>query len=197
MEDNIILEKIRAHRTSFYSFGGKISLAIRSFSRKEKILFGFFVALFIISSVGIIFTINQSFMKYIPAYGGTLVEGVDGTTPRFINPVLSLPDSNTEKDLIELVYSGLMRVGDGGILYPDMAKQYAVSGDKKEYTFILKDNLVWSDGKPITADDIVYTIKTIQDPLIRSPKKSAWDGVSVEKIARGNILSNLCVECSA
>ncbi len=121
-------------------------------------------------------------MDTIPAYGGTLVEGVDGTTPRFINPVLSLPDATSEKDLIGLVYSGLMRVGKNGNLYPDMAKSFSVSEDNKEYTFILKDGLEWSDGKPITASDIVFTIKTIQDPAIRSPKKSAWDGVTVEKI---------------
>ena len=182
MEDTThILEKIRAHRTQFYSFGEKISLAIRSFSKKEKILFGCLIILVIGSGVMIISAFNQSHMVGIPGYGGTFTEGIDGTTPRFINPVLSMPDSTSEKDLIELVYSGLMRVGSNGNLSLDMAKSYQISADGKEYTFTLKDGLVWSDGAPITVDDIVYTIKTIQDPTIRSPQKNAWTGVTVEK----------------
>ena len=182
VEENInIIEKIRAHRTQFYSFREKISLAIRSFSRKEKILFGFFIVVAISSGIMIVSAINRSFMTTIPAYGGAIVEGVDGTTPRFINPVLSAPDSASEKDLIQLVYSGLMRVGKAGVLYPDMASSYRISEDKKEYTFILKEGLQWSDGEPITADDIVFTIKSIQDPTIRSPKKSEWEGIIVEK----------------
>ena len=183
VEDNThILEKIRAHRTRFYSFGEKISLAIRSFSKKEKILFGCLTVLAIGSGILIVSGVNRSHMVDIPAYGGIFTEGVDGTTPRFINPVLSSPDSTSEKDLIELVYSGLMRVGDNGELSLDMAKSYQTSADGKEYTFVLKDDLSWSDGAPITSDDIVYTIKTIQDPAIRSPQKNTWDGVTVEKI---------------
>lgn len=183
MEENInILEKIRAHRTQFYSFREKIALAVRSFSGKEKTLFVFFVVLVAVSGTLILSRFNHSFMSDIPAYGGTLTEGVLGTTPRFINPILSLPDATVEKDLIELVYSGLMRVGKGGALSPDMAKSYTISENKKEYVFILKDGLEWSDGEPITADDVIFTIKIIQDPAIRSPKKSAWEGVSAEKI---------------
>lgn len=180
--NNNILEKIRAHRTQFYSFGEKVSLALRSFSKKEKLLFGFFIVVAVLSGMTIISRINRSQMIDIPAYGGSFVEGVDGTTPRFINPVLSLPDSTSEKDLINLIYSGLMRISKNGNLIPDMAQSYTVSEDNREYTFTLKKELTWSDGKPITADDIVFTIKTIQDPAIRSPQKNAWDGVTVEKI---------------
>jgi len=177
-----ILKKIRAHRTQFYSFREKISLAVRSFSKKEKILFGFFTLVAATSGIMILSRINQSFMSDIPAYGGSLVEGVNGTTPQYINPVLSSPDSTSEKDLIALVYSGLMRVGNEGELGNDMAESYAVSADGKEYVFKLKKGLVWNDGEPITSDDIVFTIKTIQDPSIRSPKRSSWLGVTAEKV---------------
>jgi peptide/nickel transport system substrate-binding protein len=183
VENNIhILEKIRAHRAQFYSFREKILLAVRSFSKKEKLLFGFFVIVVISSGLGIISHINRSYMLDIPAYGGSFIEGVDGTTPRFINPILSLSDSTSEKDLTKLVYSGLMRIGKQDNLIPDMAEKYTISEDNKTYTFTLKNNLTWSDGKPITADDVVFTIKTIQDPAIRSPQKNAWEGVVVEKV---------------
>ena len=43
--------------------------------------------------------------------------------------------------------------------YPDMA-EYTVSEDGLTYTFVLQDGLKWSDGEPITADDIVWNIET-------------------------------------
>ena len=47
----------------------------------------------------------------------------------------------------------------------------------------LKDNLYWSDGAPITSDDAIYTIKTIQDPAYKSPLRPQWIGVETEKIS--------------
>jgi peptide/nickel transport system substrate-binding protein len=119
-----------------------------------------------------------------PAYGGSFSEGIIGT-PRFINPVLAMSDS--EKALVQLVYSGLLRAGADGELMPDIAEKYEISQDNREYTFTLKNGLTWSDNSPITADDIVFTVQTIQNPTIRSPKKGSWDGVTVEKIDKKTV----------
>ncbi len=180
-ETNDIVQKIRARRSQFYSLREKLSLVIHSFSRKEKMLFGSFLVVAAISAIAIFSLVSQSYMVTEPAYGGSFSEGIVGT-PRFINPVLALSDSSSEKDLVELIYSGLLRAGANGELKPDLAEKYVISEDNLEYTFTLKKNLEWSDGKPITADDVVFTIQTIQNPAIRSPKKSSWDGVTVEKI---------------
>src|SRR5581483_11924261 len=42
-----------------------------------------------------------------------------------------------------------------------------VSDDAKTFTFMLRQNVKWHDGKPLTADDIVFTLKTLFDPDIR------------------------------
>lgn len=118
-------------------------------------------------------------MVEVPTSGGTLVEGVIGT-PRFINPLLALSD--TDRDLTQLIYSGLMRATPSGELIPDLAKTYEISTDGLVYTFTLKDDLTWHDGKPILSDDIVFTVNRVKDSILRSPKRASWEGVSVQKI---------------
>ncbi|NJL65422.1 MAG: ABC transporter substrate-binding protein, partial [Methylacidiphilales bacterium] len=44
---------------------------------------------------------------------------------------------------------------------PALAESWEFSNDKKQVTFTLRDNLKWSDGQPLTADDVVFTYKDI------------------------------------
>lgn len=147
-----------------------------SFSKTERILFWFFVTCAIGSGIAIFSHINRLFMVSVPVQGGSFTEGIVGT-PRFINPVLATSDA--DKDMTALIYSGLLRVGKNGELTPDLAEKYELSPDGLVYTFTLKEKLTWSDGLPITAEDVKFTIGKIQDSNVRSPKKSAWDGVAV------------------
>lgn len=121
-------------------------------------------------------------MVAIPSKGGELTEGIL-STPAHINPLLATSEIGTEadRDLTQLIYSGLLRIDKDGNFIPDLAESYTVSDDGLAYTFILKPNLYWHDGEKITADDIVFTIKTAQDSRIKSPKRVNWDGVNVEK----------------
>lgn len=52
---------------------------------------------------------------------------------------------------------------------PKLAKDWKISEDKLTYTFHLRDDVIWHDGKPLTADDIVYTFNKIMDPKVDSP----------------------------
>lgn len=116
----------------------------------------------------------------VPADNGTYIEGVVGE-PRFLNPIYS--DSNAaDRDIVELLFSGLLEYGPDGSIIGGLAN-YQISEDGKTYDFFLKDNLRWSDGQPITADDAIYTIKTIQDPAYKSPLRTKWIGVETEKIS--------------
>ncbi len=158
---------------------GRLSSVVSSFTLKEQLVFIFFVGLLIISAITLLWKVNEIMLVKVPTEGGSFVEGVVGT-PRFANPLFAISDA--DRDVTTLVYSGLLRAIDGGVLVPDLAKSYEVSEDGLMYTFILKDNLVWHDGKPITADDIIFTIEKAQDPTLRSSKRASWDGVTVEKI---------------
>ena len=44
-----------------------------------------------------------------------------------------------------------------------------ISEDKLTYTFRLRDDVTFSDGKPLTADDVVFTVKAIKNPEVLAP----------------------------
>ena len=69
-----------------------------------------------------------------------------------------------------------------GTFIQDLAESYKVSADQINYTFIIKGNARFQDGTPVTADDVIFTIKKIQDPLIKSPRQMSWAGVTASKI---------------
>lgn len=162
-----------------FSQSEKIKAIIRSFSIGEKVAFYALVFIFIFSSLALLWKVNQNFLVEVPAYGGTITEGVVGS-PRFVNPLLAT--SEADKDLSSLIYSGLLKEDSNGNLTPDLAESYSVSDDGLTYTFILKDNAKFQDGSKITADDILFTVERAQDNGLRSPKESAWSGVKAEKI---------------
>src|SRR3989338_5612859 len=153
--------------------------AIRNMRLWEKLVFFALVISFLVSFLTIIWKISNLYMTGVPAYGGTLTEGIIGT-PRFINPVLA--SSDTDRDLVALTYSGLLRPDNRGRLINDLAEKYDISEDGLVYTFILKPNLLWQDGEPVIADDIIFTIEKIKDPSMKSPKRAGWEGVSAKKI---------------
>ena len=55
---------------------------------------------------------------------------------------------------------------------PYLAKSWQISPDGRTYTFKLRDDVTFCSGKKLTADDVIYTFKRLQDPAINSPV--AW-----------------------
>ena len=163
---------------------GAISNNLQSLSIAEKIFFYVLIAIFAISGLFILKQANDKLMVDVPANGGFLKEGIIGS-PRFVNPVLAVSD--VDKDLTELVYSGLLKVDQNGNLKTDLAKNYTVSNDGLQYLFTLRDDIYFQDGTKVTADDVEFTVKTIQDSLIKSPKRPNFYDIKVEKIADNQI----------
>ncbi|MBU6426899.1 hypothetical protein KGQ27_01525 [Patescibacteria group bacterium] len=152
---------------------------IKKFSATEKVVFGVFVILALVTALSMAVRAADNFMVLIPAYGGTLREGVVGL-PRTINPVLAVTD--VDRDLTALVYSGLMKYQNGNLV-PDIAKSYDISKDGLTYDFKLRDDVYFQDGKPLNADDIEFTVQKIQDPNLKSPRRADWTNVIVKKIS--------------
>jgi len=151
----------------------------RVLNTKEKIIFLIFFLLFAGSLIFLISDIYIKNTKEVPASGGTLIEGLIGQ-PRYINPVYANTDA--DRDLVQLIFSGLMKYDENMNLTYDLAESYEIEEEGKVYKFYLKKNLVWQDNQPITADDIIFTIKTIQNPDLKSPLQANWVGVEIEKI---------------
>jgi len=162
----------------------EIHLAISSFSRQQKTILLSLGTIFIASLVGIVWLANNHFLVDVAVPGGKLTEGIVGF-PSHINPIFAITDPN--RDVTSLVYSGLLRLRADGQLIPDLAESYSISSSGLVYTFKLKEGLTWQDDSPLTADDIVFTINRAQDPAIKSPKRTAWEGVRAEKISSHEI----------
>lgn len=161
---------------------------VDSFSRSEKALFYIASAALVISVFLSLSRLNSAISVEVPARGGTLVEGILGSAP-FINPLLATSDA--EKDLVALVFSGLTKTDREGNLIGDLAKEYSVSEDGKEYTFQLRDDIYFHDGTPVTAEDVEFTVKKAQDPATKSPRRISWEGVDIAVTNKKEIVFRL------
>jgi peptide/nickel transport system substrate-binding protein len=161
---------------------------LRSFTMAEKSVFYFFATIFVLTGFFMLWQASDAYLVEVPIQGGTLSEGVVGN-PRFINPVLAL--SEADKNLSALIYSGLVRLTPDGEVENDLAEEVDVSDNKLSYTVTIKENARFHDGTPVTADDVVFTIGKIIDPVIKSPRKGNWDGVTVEKMGNRTVRFSL------
>lgn len=96
-----------------------------------------------------------------------IVVGIDPDTNQLvqlskISPLTSSSNKGRlEKDLIELLYEGLIHVGQNGEVKPVLAS-YGETEKGKKYRFKLKENIYWHDGTEITVDDVVATFELLK-----------------------------------
>lgn len=136
-----------------------------------------FLALSMIVLTGVtLFQIYGASHVAKPVPGGTYTEGMVGTinnlNPLFTSGVL---DESTDR----LIFNGMLRYNTSGKLVTDLAKSWQVADEGKTYNITLRKNVTWQDGHPFTANDVIYTIQTIQNPATRSTLSSGWQGVNV------------------
>ena len=117
----------------------------------------------------------------VPAEGGTYIEALVGM-PQYINPILCQRNA-VDADLAALIFTGLTRVDARGEIVDDLAASHEVSEDGQVYTFHLRHNVRWHDGEPFTAEDVVFTVRALQDADFQGLPYLAelWRSVAVEK----------------
>lgn len=104
----------------------------------------------------------------------------DGRTLRLAHGALGFPSpfsSNADigYNQMILLYDTLLWKDGSGELLPWLAKSYRLSDDRLTYTFELRDDVKWSDGRPLTVDDVVFTFdyyerqETLGPPIIIQP----------------------------
>lgn len=75
-----------------------------------------------------------------------------------------LVQTQYESAVVYDLFEGLATRGPDGQPVPAVAESWHVSPDGKRWTFKLRDGLTWSDGAPLTADDVVFTFRRLLDP---------------------------------
>lgn len=156
---------------------------------RDQIIFGLLAA---VAFSAIVFWFSAGYLaltKVVPDTGGQYIEGVVAQ-PRYINPILS-QTSDADADLVELIYSGLFRYSGDGKLEKHIASDYSISEDGKTYTIFLKPNVRFHDGEELSADDVAFTVRAIQDPAYKSPLRANWQGVGATVTDRYTIVFSL------
>lgn len=124
----------------------------------------------------------------MPVFGGAYVEALS-ESPHNFNPVLSINDA--DRDVTRLVFSSLLKYNERGELVPDLASNYSISKDGKTYTIKLKEGILWHDGEPFGADDVIFTINAVQNSEYSSPLRTGWQGITAEKSDKNTIVITL------
>lgn len=96
----------------------------------------------------------------IGKFGGSLVRPIVGADPKTFNPWVSSDVQSSQ--LAGLMFSSMLDMdGYTGEVIPGLAEEVKIEPDGLTYTTKLRKGLKWSDGKPITAEDVAFTWNTI------------------------------------
>jgi len=118
---------------------------------------------------------QDSYMMTTPQGGGAYVEGAVGRIDT-LNPLFSSTD--TEVSAARLVFSSLYNYDRTGTLHQDLAMDMVADSSQRVYTVTMRGDAKWQDDKPVTAQDVVFTINLIKNPATRSPLRVNWLDIS-------------------
>jgi oligopeptide transport system substrate-binding protein len=97
-----------------------------------------------------------------------------GGDPPTLDPALA-GDAESAVYVAE-IFSGLVTLDQNLKVAPDIAKSWDVSDDRMVYTFHLRDDVKFHDGRPVTAQDFKYSFERAADPVTGSPTADTYLG---------------------
>lgn len=153
--------------------------------RRFILLWVLLFVLLLFYSVLQIRSLSSYYQSLQPVPGGQYAEGLVGSFTT-ANPLYAT--GTADSVISHLVFSGLFKYDRNNNLTGDLAQDWDLSATQKRYTIHLKHNITWQDGRPFTADDVVFTYQTIQNIAAQSPLYSSWQGITVSK--EGNYAVN-------
>jgi peptide/nickel transport system substrate-binding protein len=112
----------------------------------------------------------------VPAYGDILVEGSIGDASNLI-PLLAT--DNSSHSISGLIFNGLVKYDKDLNIVGDLAESWDISKDGLVITFRLRKGVRWHDGRPFTAEDVLFTYRLTIDP--KTPTAYAGDFLKVKK----------------
>ncbi len=124
------------------------------------------------------FWYQQSYSVQAFVDGGTYIEATMGRV-NSLNPLFATTES--EKVLSKLMFASLSTIDYSGHVGLGLAASIVPDDTGKVWTVTLKDNLKWSDGEPITLDDVLYTVNLTKDNTVNTSYSSNFAGVTVER----------------
>ena len=111
----------------------------------------------------------------IGKFGGKLIISTIGEGPKTFNPC-NTTDA-TSSSMAGMLYDGLVTTNPRtGQVQPQLAKDFEING--QDYIIHLRHGITWSDGKPINADDVMYTYKEVVFKGLGNP--STMDAMKID-----------------
>ena len=87
---------------------------------------------------------------------------INGAEPESVDPAVVTDQASIR--ISAALFEGLCRVNSEGRSEPAMAERWEIAPDKKQYTFHLREGVMWSDGVPVTAADFVGSWRRVLEP---------------------------------
>ncbi len=117
----------------------------------------------------------------VPLDRALVLEGGESTNPRSFDPATTVSGGDKR------VFSGLVSLDPSLRLTPDLAERWDVSADGTVYTFRLRQNARFHDGRPVTAQDVVYSWERAASPALASDTVLTYLGdiVGVREMTEG------------
>lgn len=146
---------------------------------------GLLVLALVLLAVAQSFWFAESFATDAYIDGGNYVEATVGRV-NSLNPLFATTTS--EKVLSKLMFATLTYNDFSGHPGPGLAKSIKQSDDGEIWYLHLRDGLTWSDGEPITNEDVLFTIKLIQNPAANTIYTANLENVKVTENDDGDIV---------
>ncbi len=114
-----------------------------------------------------------------PAENDTYIESSIGDAS-YLNPILATDTASSS--INGLVFNGLVKYDETLKITGDLAESWEVGEGGLTLTFHLKRNILWHDGTPFTAEDVLYTYLRLRDPEVKTPYSSNYEKVKEVKV---------------
>jgi peptide/nickel transport system substrate-binding protein len=131
---------------------------------------------------GLLALLLVSCQYHVPKEPETLVWHL-GSEPDTLNPITATDAYASRID--SLVYDSLIERDNQTLEWkPKMASSWEIASDKLHFIFHIRPGIRWTDGAPVTADDVVYSFERIMDPKVDAPHQRVYyqDIEKVEKL---------------
>lgn len=101
-------------------------------------------------------TAGSAWAQAAPARKGGVLHAIVAPEPPSL--MVGLVQNGPTQTVAGNIYESLLRYDDKLEPQPSLAEHWEISPDQKTYTFYLRRNAKWHDGKPFTADDVVFSL---------------------------------------
>lgn len=100
-----------------------------------------------------------------------------------ISPILN---EVGHSEIDSLIFRGLTKPTESNEMVGDLALSWEISADQLTYTFTLREDAKWEDGKPVTAEDVKFTLDKIMDPKANTPNAGDYREIKEVNVLKDN-----------